>query len=102
MRSFRLVCALVLAVGLAVLPVSASFAMPHAAKSEAGMMASGDDCPCCTPAKAESCPLICCHVQAVAVDGPVLAKPAMPRLVPCSAQRPLAIDLRPDPPPPRS
>jgi hypothetical protein len=102
MRSFRLVWALVLAASLAILPVSASFAMAHVATTEVGMTASRDDCPCCKPMKVDSCFLKCCQVQAVAVDGLVIAKLRTPRLVAFSAKRLMAVALRPDPPPPRS
>jgi hypothetical protein len=102
MRSFRLVWALVLAASLAILPVSTSFAMADVAKTEIGMTAPGEDCPCCKPMKVDRCFVKCCQMQGVAVDGLVIAKPRTPRLVAFSANRLVAVALRPDPPPPRS
>ena len=100
-RAFRLLCALVLAGSLAVLPVSAAFAMTHAANAEAGIVASGDDCPCCNPEKAETCFVKCC-VQALIVHGTEATKPAPARFDQAAARRSAALALGPDPPPPRS
>ena len=102
MRSFRLICALVLATSLAILPVSAAFALTHMAKSEAGIVAAGDDCPCCQPAKADSCLLKCCHLQALVVDGMAIAKSRSLHVAEFSTQRFAALASGPEPPPPRS
>lgn len=103
MRSFRLVCALVLAAGLAMLPVSGALAMAHAANVDAGMtMALGDDCPCCKSEKTETCFLKCCHVQALMVDGVEAAKTTSPRFGETALHLFAALALGPDPPPPRS
>jgi hypothetical protein len=102
MRSFRLICALVLAASLAILPVSAAFAMTQMGKSEAGMVAAGDDCPCCKPAKADGCFLKCCHLHALAVDGMAIAKPRSLQVAEFGTVRFAALVSGPEPPPPRS
>jgi len=101
MRSFRLICALVLAVGLAILPVSAAFAMSQA-QTHAGMSDTGDDCPCCKPAQQDGCLLKCCHVQALIVDGFATTRPGPISFLATGADRFMAFAPRPDPPPPRS
>lgn len=101
MRAFRLLCALVLAAGLTVLPVSAALAMTHAANAEVGMMAPGVDCPCCKPEKSETCFVKCC-VQALVVLGEEVTKPAPARFGETAMRRSAALALGPDPPPPRS
>jgi hypothetical protein len=102
MRSFRLICALVLAASLAMLPVSASLAMTHTAKADMDMAASGDDCPCCEPAKSpDACFPECCHLQALRIEVLAFAKPPAPQFVVLGAQDCVAIVSGPDPPPPR-
>jgi hypothetical protein len=98
----RLIWAFVLAVSLAGLPVVAAMATAHAAQAGMSASASGDDCPCCKPDKPDTCPLKCCHLQALAVEGLVFAKPMSERLVAHEANAGIAVTLRPDPPPPRS
>lgn len=102
MRSLRILCALILAVSLAVLPVSATFAVTHAGNTEAGMMAPGDDCPCCKPMKADSCALKCCHAPAVAADSLEMEEPPSLRFLVLGAEPFPANALGPDPPPPRT
>jgi hypothetical protein len=95
-------CAFAMAASLAILPVSATFAMMHVAKTDAAMMASGDDCPCCKPAISNTCLFKCCHVQALAVDGLAIAKPVSPVFFESGAGPFVAVASGPDPPPPRS
>jgi hypothetical protein len=95
------ICALALAASLAILPVSATLAMMHAAKPDVAMMATSDDCPCCKPAVSNTCLFKCCHVQALVVDGRVLSKPASPVFFEPSVAFFVAVVLGPDPPPPR-
>lgn len=101
MRVLRPIRSLLLAVGLAVLPVSAAMAMTHAVKAEISMGSPGEDCPCCNPAKTDACPLKCCHLQALTVEGfaPFNAAPA--DFGAHKAHLGIAVSLRPDPPPPR-
>jgi hypothetical protein len=103
MRICRLMFAAVLAIALAALPVASAMAMTHAGKTQASISAAADDCPCCGPAQAvEKCPLKCCHVQAVAVDGALIIAPVAV-LDAGSSERPgTAVSIRPDPPPPRA
>jgi hypothetical protein len=101
MRRFRLICALVLAASLAVLPVAAGLAMAHAARAQSSMMASGGDCPCCKPAKTDGCFLVCCHLQALTVDGSAMAAFAPVRFVAPGEDAIEASAPKPDPPPPR-
>lgn len=102
MCSFRLVCAVVLAASLAILPVSASFVMTNVAKTEHGVMSPSDDCPCCKAANVNSCVLKCCHVQALAIDELVLGEPEPAGFDFWSGAPLRAVSFRPDPPPPRS
>ena len=102
MRIVRLIWVLVLAAGLAGLPVAAALAMTHAAEAGMSASAAGDECPCCTPAKPDTCPLKCCHVQALTVDGLPIAGPMSERFVEHEANTGIAVTLRPDPPPPRA
>lgn len=106
MRIFRLLSALVLAAGLALLPVSAAMAMTHAAKPDMGMgasmSASADDCQCCNAVELDACPLACCHFQVLNVEGLAIARPMSGRLVGREAETVVWLALRPDPPPPRS
>jgi hypothetical protein len=92
----------VLATSLVILPLSASLAMKHAAEADASMMASGDECPCCKPAKLDTCLLMCCHVQAPTVEGFVPWLAAPPEFDVQNTRLAIAVSLRPDPPPPRS
>jgi hypothetical protein len=103
MRVCRLMFAAVLVIALAALPIASAMAMTHAGKTQASMSAAVDDCPCCGPAQpVEKCPLKCCHVQAVAVEGALIIGP-MSALDTDASERPgTAVSIRPDPPPPRA
>jgi hypothetical protein len=102
MWSFRLVCALVLAVSLVILPVSAAFAALHAASVQADMMGSADDCPCCKRKHMDTCLFKCWQLQALIVRGAEVTNPAPVRFGETAAHRFAAFDFGPDPPPPRS
>jgi hypothetical protein len=101
MRIARLIWALVLAASLAGLPVVATMATAHAAKADMSASASGDSCPCCKQGKPDTCPLECCHVQAMTVEGLLFSKPMSERFVAHEASAGIAVTPRPDPPPPR-
>lgn len=102
MRFLRLMSALVLAVALAILPVSAATAMTHAAKAEMSMSSSGDDCPCCDVNAADACSLKCCQLQALTIDALDLLKAEPEDFDPLPRDLAIAVSLQPDPPPPRS
>jgi hypothetical protein len=91
-----------LTVSLAVLPLSAAVAMGHGAKAEMAMSATGDDCPCCQPAVSDACPLVCCHVTALAASGWMIARPRVGSPLDAEAGAFVANIVRPEPPPPRS
>ena len=104
MRALRLIMAVLLAASLAVLPVSASMAMTHAAKAKMSMSASGADCPCCNAAKkcaTDICMFKCFSTPAISVDGFPLAQPLPEPLIAVrvAALSPFSRQL--DPPPPR-
>jgi hypothetical protein len=102
MNTFRLVAAWMVAAGLVLLPVSTAVAMGHAWKAEAVMPASGDDCPCCNGDASDACPVMCCHLSTLVVEGWVVPRPLSQRLVEGEAELLMAFVARPDPPPPRS
>ena len=105
MRTIRLIIVALLAIGLAVVPMSAVMAQSHGAKAAASMSSSMDDCPCCNAAKkceTDLCQFKCFNTPAVSVHGLPLVRPLPEPLFAgaTAAWSPLA--LRPDPPPPRS
>ena len=105
MRIFRLIIAVLPAVGLVVLPVSATVTMAHLAKAEMGMGAAGNDCPCYNAI--EKCPTdICafkCHsAPAISVESPPLLRPLPEAFIDTDLAALLPFSPRPDPPPPRS
>jgi hypothetical protein len=99
MRLFRLMFALLLATSLAILPISPAATLTHAAKAEMAMAA--DDCPCCKTGQPDSCPLKCCHLQAIAVEGVKIARPSAARFVVYDAPVATPVPRRPELPPPR-
>lgn len=102
MRVCRLMLIAVMAITLAALPMAA-VEMTHAENAQASMSAAGDECPCCNPAQPpEKCPLTCCHVQAIAVDGALIVPSLAIFYAGTGARRGTAISIQPDPPPPRS
>ncbi len=101
MRICRLTLALLLAASLAILPLSSAVAMAHAANADVTMSASGDDCPCCKSTHPAMCPLECCQLQALSVEGWDMAEPDARGFVEGGAQAIAPLLLRPDPPPPR-
>ena len=105
MRTYRLVIAVLLALGFTVLPVAAGMAKVHAASSEMSMGASGDDCPCCNAAHkcpADTCMLKCFNVTAIALEASPVLAPLPAPFTPPSVTTMAAFSARPDPPPPRS
>jgi hypothetical protein len=102
MRICRLFFAVLLAMGLATLPISAAVAMTYAAKAEMGMSSSADDCPCCKPAQLGTCLLKCCHIQAISADSPAAVHPLPPLFPEAAVELGTAVSFAPDPPPPRS
>jgi hypothetical protein len=103
MRAVRLILVVLIALALAVLPVSAGLAMPHGTMHETGMNAS-DDCPCCdkTPDRAAHvCHVKCCGAVAILAAEQSLAAPRAE----AASEMPAAVlspfISRPDPPPPR-
>jgi hypothetical protein len=110
MRAVRLMLALLLCAGLAILPIAAAPAMSGAAMSGAAMAetgTTGHDCPCCKadqPAGMQpgGCSFMCCHLQAIAVESVEIAKPGATRFAAPDAPPATSVALRPDPPPPRA
>jgi hypothetical protein len=102
MRVLRFISALVVATGLAVLPLGAVLAMGHAPQTEAAVTTSGDDCPCCDVAIADACPILCCHLSALSIEGWAIPRPASESHVESDGDLLTAFVARPDPPPPRS
>jgi hypothetical protein len=102
MRVVRFISALVVATGLAMLPVGAAMAMGHASKAEAAATTSGDDCPCCDVAPMDGCPVLCCHLSALFVGDWAMTRPSSHRLAEGDDDPLTAFVARPDPPPPRS
>jgi hypothetical protein len=108
MRAIRFAIAALIAVALAVLPVSVPFAMQPGGKADAGMTAttaSDATCPCCDathdPAKG-ICTLKCCSIAVTPVE-PHLPVPLGSRLDGDMLAAWFApFTLPPDPPPPRS
>lgn len=103
MLAVRLVLAALIALALAVLPVSAGLAMPHGTMHETGMNAP-DDCPCCgkTPdPAAHVCHVKCCGAVAILAAQQPLAGPRAEAAdeMPATALSPFM--SRPEPPPPR-
>jgi hypothetical protein len=105
MRIFRLIVAVLLAVGLVVLPVSATVTMAHPAKAEMGMGAAGHDCPCCNAVEKcpdEKCAFNCQNAPAISAESPPLLQPLPEAFVDANSAALLPFSRRPDPPPPRS
>lgn len=103
MRTVRLVLALLIAAGLAMLPVSAAMAISHVSSADMHMSAPQDGGSCCDHADGHGCPLaLCCHIQLAMAEQPQFAG----RLASLLAPIPLTVEpgaaLGPDPPPPRS
>jgi hypothetical protein len=105
MRAVRLAIAALIAVALAVLPMSAGLAQPPAGKAEMRMTAPNDAHPGCDATyghAADLCNLKCCGVIAILVEGQVLPK-TRPRPRMDKVAAPLEpFTQPPDPPPPRS
>jgi hypothetical protein len=104
MRAIRLVVAVVLAMSLTVLPMSAGMAKMHVATAEMGVDTSGNSCPCCDAAHkcaTGMCMLNCYNVPAISVEGLPLTQPLRERFVALGAPVPAPFSRRPDPPPPR-
>lgn len=105
MRTIRLIITALVAVNLAVVPMSAAMAMFHGANVQMSMSSSMDDCPCCNAAKkcaTDLCQFKCFNTPAISVHGLPLVRPLTEPLIagPTAPWSPFA--LRPDPPPPRS
>ena len=104
MRAIRLAIAALIALALAVAPISAGFAKPTAAKTEMGMSMPDADCPCCDTQRdpsADVCPLKCCSAAVLAEALP-LAGPRAAGTVDTVAAVLAPFSPPPDPPPPRS
>jgi hypothetical protein len=101
MRLVRHLMTLLLVAGLAVLPLSATAAMAHAAKAEMAMTASGGDCPCCHDGATKASSVACCHVSALLVETVVMPAPPAYSFASSEQRVPAAAVVRPDPPPPR-
>lgn len=108
MRIVRQMLAVLLVGSVAMLPVASAMATARASSAEMAVSMTSDmagdwsdDCPCCNPAKADPCPLPCCHLQALAVEGVALAEPTSERFGDHIAAPVAFLTLRPDPPPPR-
>lgn len=104
MRAVRFAISALLAMALAVLPVSAGLAKPAAAQAEMSMGAPDDNCPCCDTTNdraADVCHLKCCNAAAVLVEGQPLMPPT-PGTDGNTVSGALSPFSRPpDPPPPR-
>lgn len=104
MRTIRLVVAVLLAMSLTVLPMSAGMAKMHVATAEMDVDTPGNSCPCCDAAHkcaTDICMLACYCVPAISVEGPPLTQPLRERLVALGAPVLAPFSQRPDPPPPR-
>ena len=105
MRTVRLIIAALLAMSLAILPVSAGMTAMHAAKTEMSTNASGDSCPCCDPANtcaADICTAKCFNAAALLVEGQPFAESLLKRFVGTGLTAMSPFAPQPDPPPPRS
>jgi hypothetical protein len=104
MRAVRLAIAALLAMALAVLPISAGLAKPAAAQTEMSMGAPDDGCPCCDTANdhaGDICHLKCCSATAIPVEGQPPARPGSAVKIHMMAARLSPFSVPPDPPPPR-
>lgn len=105
MRTIRLAIAVLLAMSLTILPVSAAMNVGHVAKAEMSMGASGDDCACCNATKkclTDICMFKCYNAPAISVEGMPSAQPLPQPYVAIRAAFLSPFSTRPDPPPPRS
>lgn len=105
MRIARSIFAALLAVSLAVVPMVAATAMPHASKAEMTMSAPGDDCPCCNAAHkcpSDTCVFKCYMGPALFVARMELMQPLPQVFAPMSAAQLSPFAARPELPPPRS
>ena len=105
MRTVRLIIAALLAMSLAILPVSAGMAAMQAADTKMSMSASGDSCPCCDTANkcaSDICMVKCFNAAALLVDVQPLAESLLKRFVGTGLTAMSPFAPQPDPPPPRS
>jgi hypothetical protein len=105
MRAIRFAIAALIATALTVVPVSASFANPAAAKAEMCMGPTDDGCSCCDAQhdpSADTCALKCCSAAAVLAEAQPLAGPRAAGAVDTVAAVLAPFSPAPDPPPPRS
>jgi hypothetical protein len=104
MRAVRFAIVALIAMALAVLPVTASIAKVGAAQAGMSMGAPDDNCPCCDTSNdraADTCHLKCCHAAAVLVEAQPLTPPT-PGAGTAIAEGALSpFSQPPDPPPPR-
>jgi hypothetical protein len=105
MRFIRVVIAVLLAVSLAILPVSSAMAAMHAGNPEMSMSAPDSDCACCNAAHkcaTDICTLKCYNSAALYVEGQLLVGPLPQPLIDMASPAMSPFSQRPDPPPPRS
>ena len=105
MRSFRLIIAVLLAVSLSIVPVSAAMAVMHVGAAEMSVSEPGSDCPCCDAAHkcaTDICTLKCHSSTAISVELKPLTERLPQRFAVMGAIRPSPFSPQPDPPPPRS
>lgn len=105
MRIVRSILAALLALSLAVVPIAAATAMPHASKVEMAMSTSGGDCPCCNASHkcpSDTCILKCYMGPALFVARMLPVQPLRPILTPTRASQLSPFAPRPELPPPRS
>jgi hypothetical protein len=107
MGGVRFLIAVLMALSLAAAPVSASVPKPQGAAHQTQHMSTGapDDCPCCDMnhgQAADACPLKCCSLAAILVEGQALTAPRPKPDVDIPAAGLSPFSPQPDPPPPRS
>jgi hypothetical protein len=104
MRHVRFLLSVLLALSLAAAPVWAGVPNLHGAAPDMSM-AAPDECHCCDQTRdqtADACPLKCCGLAAILVEGQGWAAPCPKADIDGLEAGLSPFSMRPDPPPPRS